>query len=57
MASLRLDNTRKAVKTWDEAVPVDLNDRARAVMDAALEICIMGMWIGFKLLELSASHC
>ena len=57
MASLRLDNTRKAVKTWDEAVPVDLNDRARAVMDVALEICIMGMWIGFKLLELSASHC
>ena len=29
-----------------------LNDRARAIalMDAALEICIMGVWIGFQLL-------
>jgi hypothetical protein len=29
-----------------------LNDRARAIalMDAALEICMMGVWIGFQLI-------
>ena len=27
MASLRLDNTRKAVKTWDEAVPAALRQK------------------------------